>query len=451
MKVREAAIDFSRARANLLPFLGSRVRSLGSAPPVEASTASFQNPRLASLAIEERDLVQQLSLARLLEDTLAKLVWTRHMELTLRVPCLLEAHRVSVAQEVKQHTRADCLEDEVQMAQSEINRLSEELVNLKLALDSAEAAQRATEQSTVEEQAHCSAEVARHQIELTTYKMGRMINGRPGSRCLWLPRNSTTYLGPGLTSSSSKASWMWWNSFGPKIILPLVPQRPPLIPTRCWIPFVHSLRIIWFLTISPTKLGSYLVTGGCEMKRAAPWEKSLEISSDDSSGSESEDGAPRKKAPTKDGGPQSKDYMSKGSSSRGELDSKKKKPGGLNFEALSKHGYRGGPSILKVPPPRINDKEQDWSWSTGRGSDASKSITEESFEEREHTRAIVAQGEKLLNVTTSQQSDKKDKNLSFSQKEKRKRDLGQASRGKSYVEEEKRLLRESGIYSGFDS
>ncbi|XP_074584172.1 protein RDM1-like isoform X2 [Curcuma longa] len=49
------------------------------------------------------------------------------------------------------------------------------------------------------------------------------------------------------------------------------------------------------------------------MKRAAPWEKSLDISSDDSSGSESEDGAPRKKATTKDGGPQSKDYMSKGS------------------------------------------------------------------------------------------------------------------------------------------
>lgn len=53
------------------------------------------------------------------------------------------------------------------------------------------------------------------------------------------------------------------------------------------------------------------------MKRAAPWEKSLDISSDDSSGSESEDGAPRKKATTKDGGPQSKDYMSKGLSSRG--------------------------------------------------------------------------------------------------------------------------------------
>ena len=41
--------------------------------------------------------------------------------------------------------------------------------------------------------------------------------------------------------------------------------------------------------------------------------------------------------------------------------------------------------------------------------------------------------------------------LSFRQKEKRKRDAGQASRGKNYVEEEKRLLRDSGVYSGFDA
>jgi len=46
---------------------------------------------------------------------------------------------------------------------------------------------------------------------------------------------------------------------------------------------------------------------------------------------------------------------------------------------------------------------------------------------------------------------RKEKNVSFSQKEKRKRELGQASRGKNYVEEEKRLLRESGVYSGFDT
>ena len=42
------------------------------------------------------------------------------------------------------------------------------------------------------------------------------------------------------------------------------------------------------------------------------------------------------------------------------------------------------------------------------------------------------------------------KALSFAQKEKAKRDKGQASRGKSYVEEEKRMLRGSGVYSGFD-
>jgi hypothetical protein len=40
--------------------------------------------------------------------------------------------------------------------------------------------------------------------------------------------------------------------------------------------------------------------------------------------------------------------------------------------------------------------------------------------------------------------------LSVAQKEKRKRDLGQASRGKNYVEEEKRALRKNGVYSGFD-
>lgn len=134
------------------------------------------------------------------------------------------------------------------------------------------------------------------------------------------------------------------------------------------------------------------------------------------------------------------------------LNSKKKKLGGMNFEALSKHGYRGGPSVLKMPPPKVEEKEQDWSWSTGKGPDASKttSIGEESYEERERTRAAASQGEKLLNVMSNSQGSRNDKSLSFSQKEKRKRDLGQASRGKNYVEEEKRQLRESGIYSGFD-
>ena len=45
-----------------------------------------------------------------------------------------------------------------------------------------------------------------------------------------------------------------------------------------------------------------------------------------------------------------------------------------------------------------------------------------------------------------------EKRLTWKQKEKRKRELGQAKGGKgNYVEEEKRVAREFGIYSGFDS
>jgi hypothetical protein len=43
-----------------------------------------------------------------------------------------------------------------------------------------------------------------------------------------------------------------------------------------------------------------------------------------------------------------------------------------------------------------------------------------------------------------------EKKLTFQQKEKRKRDAGQASRGKNFVEEEKRLQRQYKMYSGFD-
>lgn len=39
----------------------------------------------------------------------------------------------------------------------------------------------------------------------------------------------------------------------------------------------------------------------------------------------------------------------------------------------------------------------------------------------------------------------------FQQKEKRKRDVGQAKSAKNYVEEEKRLARNFGMYSGFDT
>lgn len=117
----------------------------------------------------------------------------------------------------------------------------------------------------------------------------------------------------------------------------------------------------------------------------------------------------------------------------------------MNFESLKLHGYRGGQSVLGVPLPK-EEMKQDWSWSTGKES-REKEAAEESYEERQKTRAALSNGEQLVGVQT--RKDKK--NASFSQKEKRKRDLGQASRGKSYVEEEKRLLRDSGIYSGFDT
>lgn len=123
----------------------------------------------------------------------------------------------------------------------------------------------------------------------------------------------------------------------------------------------------------------------------------------------------------------------------------KRKSKGIDFAALSRHGYEGGHSVLNIPPPKESDDPKNWSWSTGKESRAANE-KEETYEERQKTRAALLEGEQLANARTQQE-----KNLSFSQKEKRKRDLGQASRGKSYVEEEKRLLRENGIYSGFDS
>jgi hypothetical protein len=99
-------------------------------------------------------------------------------------------------------------------------------------------------------------------------------------------------------------------------------------------------------------------------------------------------------------------------------------------------------------------EEANWSWSTGKDRN-DKEDAPESYEERERTRAAVTEGEKLIGLQNAPpnqlllEKDKKD--ASFSQKEKRKRDRGQASRGKNYVEEEKRLLRGSGVYSGFDT
>ncbi|KAI5315919.1 PREDICTED: UPF0690 C1orf52 homolog [Prunus dulcis] len=182
------------------------------------------------------------------------------------------------------------------------------------------------------------------------------------------------------------------------------------------------------------------------MKRTMPWSDEDSDSSDSHSESEGDDGVGKRKAGQ---GQPSKKTAS-------QVVSGKRKSKVVDFEALKQYGYKGGPSVLSVPPPKEPEKESNWSWSTGRednkegangGTKKGTEGEEESYEQRQKTRAALASGEQLEHVLT--RNDKK--NLSFSQKEKRKRELGQASRGKNYVEEEKRLLRESGVYSGFDT
>ncbi|XP_040251999.1 uncharacterized protein [Aegilops tauschii subsp. strangulata] len=119
---------------------------------------------------------------------------------------------------------------------------------------------------------------------------------------------------------------------------------------------------------------------------------------------------------------------------------KKKKPGGVDFSALSRHGYHGRPSILTVVPPKV---EPIRTWSTG-------SLLKSGNTQRLKTCIWEMEGAGVMNPQP-RQTEKEKEVASFSQKEKRKRDRGHASRGKNYVEEEKRLLRGSGVYSGFDT
>ncbi|KAL4191992.1 hypothetical protein AMTRI_Chr06g170070 [Amborella trichopoda] len=93
------------------------------------------------------------------------------------------------------------------------------------------------------------------------------------------------------------------------------------------------------------------------MKRAEPFGQVETISSDDSSDSDPGDDKCQK------------------TSGNGAIDKHAKlgtaeitkSIGGIDFEALKKHGYKGGPSVLKVPPPRVNETiEKNWSRSDGK-------------------------------------------------------------------------------------
>lgn len=190
------------------------------------------------------------------------------------------------------------------------------------------------------------------------------------------------------------------------------------------------------------------------MKRAAPWSDGAEEDDDrsssdtDSSSLDTDTDTEDKEDSTEKTATKSKASSKLKTSQVESANKKQKRTKGIDLEALRRHGYKGGLSVMGVPPPReAVDEKQDWSWSKGMETRAKE--TQETFADRQMTRAAILQGERQLPNAALTTRDKRE--LSFSQKEKRKRDLGQASRGKNYVEEEKRLLRESGIYSGFDS
>ncbi|KAK4777205.1 hypothetical protein SAY86_005893 [Trapa natans] len=207
----------------------------------------------------------------------------------------------------------------------------------------------------------------------------------------------------------------------------------------CYLGTLLCLRDCYYMILCAHKTFFSISSA---MKRATPWSNEEDESSEESS-SQSDSDSDGVVGKTKAKNSLKPEKSSKAKSSEGK--SAKKKATAMNFEALKQHGYKGGLSVLGVPLPKEEIK-QDWSWSKGEES-REKEAADESYEERQRTRIALANGEQLVGVQT-----RKDKKMeSFSQKEKRKRDLGQASRGKSYAEEEKRLLRDSGIYSGFDN
>ncbi|MEW5300255.1 MAG: hypothetical protein WDW36_003197 [Sanguina aurantia] len=136
----------------------------------------------------------------------------------------------------------------------------------------------------------------------------------------------------------------------------------------------------------------------------------------------------------------------------------------LTVEDLRRVGYSSGPSLLFM---RTQEQapEQDYSWGDGKAA-REQEPEEESVQERAATRKAVTSdvehsmvlsrkavqhGERLREMARAEKEEMKtERHLSYNQKEKRKRDEGKQSHGKNYVEEEKRMARAHGIYSGFD-
>eukprot|EP00892_Ulva_mutabilis_P006186 jgi/Ulvmu1/393/UM001_0400.1 len=132
--------------------------------------------------------------------------------------------------------------------------------------------------------------------------------------------------------------------------------------------------------------------------------------------------------------------------------------------ALERAGYKAGPSVLHVPEQRSKAGDV-WDWAAERkASVIEQSPTPEERAElrvksevgveqdAEHYKKCMERARHLRDDKIREKEDKaKRKQLSFKEKEKRKRDAGMQSSAKNYVEEEKRIAREHGCYTGFDS
>lgn len=127
-----------------------------------------------------------------------------------------------------------------------------------------------------------------------------------------------------------------------------------------------------------------------------------------------------------------------------------------------------GTSVLFVPEPKAGG-EQDWQWGSGTAHrEAGGDEATVTREGREATREAVGSGlEQSVDLafrTAQRQAELREakrqeaaakateRRMTFQQREKRKREQGQAKGGgKNFVEEEKRLARNHGVYSGFDN
>mmetsp|Transcript_35709 Transcript_35709/g.63672 ORF Transcript_35709/g.63672 Transcript_35709/m.63672 type:complete len:187 (-) Transcript_35709:354-914(-) len=145
----------------------------------------------------------------------------------------------------------------------------------------------------------------------------------------------------------------------------------------------------------------------------------------------------------------------------------KKSKAAIDLETLQRCGYTSGPSVLLMPEPKATGVS-NWGWDNGEGHKKDET-EEEGAQEREATRVAAAEGvsasmaisRRTWELKEQQHQKRREeheankerlfgKKESFNSKEKRKRESGQATRGKNFVEEEKRLGRTLGMYSGFD-